>query len=259
MRKIFLFLFIVILAGNLIGCSEKQDHKSDSGLINEEDSISFEAEILETGDRLLVAPNEDSNEYKSSDKISVAFIDAKILNENGEKISKEDLKAGDFIRIAYDGSIAESYPAQITASEIDLMKESRIVEGFMALIDDIYQEDSGLNGEITMIAFDTTDWSVLTNMEKRMILSLVKSKYSMEVIEGTFDELAEEGLIDKENLHFEKGILIKLNKIEIKNEEKTINCSIEKWRSGKGAIGADVKAEYKESNWEIKKTNNWIS
>lgn len=55
---------------------------------------------------ILVSVNEDEDEIKSSDLISV-LLDVEL------KDSITDLKVGDEVRVYYDGSIAESYPAQV--------------------------------------------------------------------------------------------------------------------------------------------------
>lgn len=67
----------------------------------------FDATVLEiNGKSIFVQPVEGSNELKSADKISFSL----------DKLDSGDLpeiKVGDKIRITYDGTIAESYPAQL--------------------------------------------------------------------------------------------------------------------------------------------------
>lgn len=114
MKKInYTIVAIVLLIGMFTGCSRKEDNY-----------VSFEAEILETGNRLLVAPDEESGEYKSSDKISVGIQKTEITDGKGEGLNPEELNVGDFIRIFYDGNIMLSYPAQINAAGIELMNNS---------------------------------------------------------------------------------------------------------------------------------------
>lgn len=219
----------------------------------------FEAEIIEAGERLLIAPDENSDVYRSSDRISAAIKDTVIFNSDGKVMDAKDLKRGDIIRTYFNGSIDESYPAQITATRIDLIRHNNIIDAYMGLIDDIYQVDSGLNGDISMIAFDTSGWAGVTETDKEIILSLVKEKYGHDIVEGTFDELAEQGLIDKKNLFFEKGILIKINNMEYDKEDEEFTCAISKWRSGDGAYGYDVTAEFDGTVWKMKRKNEWIS
>lgn len=67
----------------------------------------FTAVVTEVYDKeILVAVDKDQDEYKSSDKIIVS-LDVKL------KDKLVSFKAGDKVRIFYDGNILESYPAQI--------------------------------------------------------------------------------------------------------------------------------------------------
>jgi hypothetical protein len=155
--------------------------------------------------------------------------------------------------------IAESYPAQITATAVEVIDHNLLIDGYLALIDDVYQEDSGLNSEITMIALDTTGWVELTEIEKEIIITQMKEIYEMDIIEGTFDELAEQGLIDEENLYFPEGVLIKIKEMVYNDKKETITCKIDKWRGGLGAIGWDATAKYLNEEWVITRDNMWIS
>lgn len=77
----------------------------------------FEATILEIKDNyLLVEPVEGSSELKSADQIIVPM---KNMNPSPEP------EVGDIIEIKYDGTIAESYPVQITeVYSIRVVKEA---------------------------------------------------------------------------------------------------------------------------------------
>ncbi|MDD4111747.1 MAG: DUF3221 domain-containing protein [Herbinix sp.] len=281
MKKIGLFILMLLIFGIiLIGCNNQtplKDGANDNGVINNEDINNddatndkatkddnvkyrvFEATVINSVEGLLISPDKDTVAYKSSDKIYVATNDAEIFDDENNIADLDILKPGDRIRISYDGLIEESYPAQITADKIELIGHNYVIDGFLALIDDIYQEDVGLNGGITMIGFDTTDWTMISEIETEIILANVKEKYRLEVIVGTFDELAEQELIDKDNLYFENGILIEINDIEINNDKDKIKCSIKKWRSGLGAIGWDAEAKLDKDTWEIKRKAMWIS
>lgn len=281
MKRIgLLILMLLITSGSLMGCKKDtpiidEGSKIDSSIDNNEDikDISdstniddvadeyqiFEADVIESGEWLLIAPDVDSTEYTSSDKISVATIETEIIDEKGNVIEVNILEPGDRIKVLYNGVIAESYPAQITAAKIELLGHNYIVDGFFALIDDVYQDDSALNSDITMIAFDTRGWTSLSKAETDIILAMAQDKYELEIVKGSFDELAEQGLIDKENLYFENGIIIEMEDITINNNRDKIKCSIRKWRSGLGAIGWDAEAKLIKEEWKISRDNMWIS
>ena len=104
---------------------------------NEKEYVSFVAKVMEINDsNYLVEPLENTNEAKSSDRISVGISNVKEI--------PNDIKVDDYIEIFYNGMILESYPAQINASEIKttnnkfiLIKQLEVIEmkedGFIAL------------------------------------------------------------------------------------------------------------------------------
>ncbi len=269
MKKIIKLLSILMIAIIVLGGCGTKEEVPDQGEPSTadqtpsgegEETYSFQAEIIEVGTTLLITPGEDSNEARSSDKIAVSFGDATLVDEKGLTIASEELLVGDILVITYNGVILESYPAQITASRIEKIDHNNLIDGYLALIDDIYREDDGLNSDIKTIAFDTSAWINLTDIEKEMIFAKVKEAYGLEVIEGTFEELTEQGIIDKENLFFPEGVLIEISELAYDENKEEITCAISKWRSGLGAIGAsEVTAVLVDGNWEITKDGNWIS
>lgn len=266
---IFVLAFIFMFAG--CGVSEpnrpgnKADQnptkRSDTEEINtSEDTFSFNAEVMNTKKGLLITPDPNSNEYKSSDQITVNTADSTIEDDTGNNITVNELKPGDIIEITYNGIILESYPAQIKVSDIKVKGHNILIDGYLAIINEIYQEDSGLNSDMEILALDTTGWAEITKPEKDIIIGEINKRYGVEVKDGSFDELAKDGLIDKKKLYFKKGILIKLKIKKYEKEKKQITFSIEKWKGGLGAIGwDDAKAKYKNSKWKIIKNKEWIS
>lgn len=274
-RRWRVFRIILLIAIIALGCSPQENLKvsskpmvsSEPGVSIEENiseepqqGITFRAEVLDTENGLLVAPDEDSNEFLSSDRMMVHMGNAGLVGKDGTAITGEQLKFGDIVLISYNGTIAESYPAQITAIKVEVIDHDELTEGYLKLIDDIYQEDEGLNGDIEMIALDTTDWIEADRVRKSLIFEKVKSAYGYEVIEGTHDELVEQGLIEEDGLYFPKGILIKISNMKYHTEKHTITCAISKWRSGLGAVGSDaVTAKLHNGEWKVTKESTWIS
>lgn len=274
MRTFKMLLSIVIITILVTGCGTKDNSGNSvnpgdgdvsakikpTDINTETEGVQFKAEIIQNKDGLLVAPDKASNEYKSSDKMTVHLINTVITNQNGETISKDDFKVGDRITITYNGMIEESYPAQIGASKIEVIGHNNIIDAYLAMIDDIYQEDTGLNGDIKMIAFDTSGWIELEPYEKQMLFDLLKEKYGYEIKEGTFDELRAQGFIDQDILSFKEGILITIADMRCNEAKDEITYSIRKWRGGDGAIGSDkTTAKWNGTEWKITKEGMWIS
>lgn len=92
--------------------SESQAAKDVSSFFCEVDSVS--------GTNMIVVPDKNSAERKSSDKISLDFSKAAVTDEKGKKVSQDDIKNFSRAKIYYNGEIRETYPASITAQRIVL-------------------------------------------------------------------------------------------------------------------------------------------
>ena len=83
----------------------------DINYSNWEERHIFMGTILEVNkNSIIVEPSAASHERKSSDKIII------------KRVNTDNYKIGDKLKITYDGLIEESYPAQISATEIELIK-----------------------------------------------------------------------------------------------------------------------------------------
>lgn len=78
---------------------------------NEKNEYSFLGKVIESDSSyIIVEPNEDEEERKSADKISIG------LGEDNDAL----YMVGTNVKITYDGTIMESYPAQVKATKIEL-------------------------------------------------------------------------------------------------------------------------------------------
>lgn len=89
----------------------------------------FYGKVIEsTNSYIIVEPNENEEERKSSDKISIG------LDEYNDAL----YMVGTNVKITYDGTILESYPAQVKATKIEL----KSAENFEILFYDKYPMES---------------------------------------------------------------------------------------------------------------------
>lgn len=94
MKKVYA-AFLLVISMILSSCGIQKSAKS------------FEATVIETGkDYIIVEPAEGEDELKSADQIMVS---KKVSSKEGVP----DIEEGDRVEIAYDGAIAESYPAKL--------------------------------------------------------------------------------------------------------------------------------------------------
>ena len=108
MKKIILIILICgTIVLNITGCNsstEKETKKID-------DIHSFEGTIIECDEKyMIVRPNKNEEEYKSSDKFKIEY--AKEFNS---------CNVNDKVKITYKGMIDTSYPAQIGTIKIEIV------------------------------------------------------------------------------------------------------------------------------------------
>jgi len=103
MRKQVLVILVLSLILTVTACGTSSGGESE---IVGNEKATFQATILEIHDGYyLVEPVAGSTELNSADQITVPMTN---MNPSPEP------EVGDVLEIEYDGSIAESYPAQIT-------------------------------------------------------------------------------------------------------------------------------------------------
>ncbi len=121
-----------------------------------------------------------------------------------------------------------------------------VCELYLKVLEDLWNVDSGLNGGITQIGIDLSGLTHLTEEEKESVMNVFASKHNLPYIAGTWEELCEQGYIDKDNLYWEDGLFFSIGTNEdavwnlpaIKEGDSVPELTAfnaHKWRSGLGA------------------------
>lgn len=237
-----IFLFLVV------SCSPKASIPPPTGK-----TIDVKIANIAENQLLLTALETEELYLLSTDTLS-------IFDRKGHKVKPSALKNGMVITIAYEGAVLESYPLQLEQPKSIVIQKSAddLFQLYYTALNDLYGTDVGLNEDIHTIAFDLSQCSQLTTGEKSGLLYLFSQTYSMETLEGTYQQLVAQGYIDQEQLSFEDGILLTLS--DIKEQGTTISFSMKKWRGGTGAVGqTDCKAILQNGAWVYETGNWWIS
>lgn len=210
------------------------------------------ADVVETMFYGSVAAVEDGIAYLAGqdggELVSLPLQGLAIRNEDGDHMEAEALSGGMEVRVSYDGTIAECYPAKLSQPKTItvLERECDVVGLYRQAIRDIYEDDPGLNEGDTYAAFDLTEAGNLSEGEKDALIYLAGQDLNRETLSGTMETLTQEGYIDGEDLFFPKGVLITITDEEPKINGK-FSFDIQKWKSGKGAIlYQDCKAVWEE-------------
>ncbi|MGL5676701.1 MAG: hypothetical protein ACRDDX_09825 [Cellulosilyticaceae bacterium] len=197
---------------------------------------------------------------KEKGELFTVTLDTKLLDKDGKEIQASDLQAGQVVEIGYSGIVLEIYPGKMdTPDYIQVIDEGESLVGFYReVLEALYEEDAALNDGITLFAFDLDGVENLSEGEKDGLVYVMSMAHGFGGIRGNFQELCEEGYIDKEKLYFEQGVLFEIKTTKVKEQSFRFNAS--KWRSGLGAIGwNDCKATKEKGVWQYEVKDRWIS
>lgn len=198
---------------------------------NQEQEVTYRGKLIEKSEKgYLIASD-------GTEDILVVHVSKTDFMENGRRLKEDEIVPGMVVEVTFDGSVLDSYPGQIYASRIEVVgREDDMVSLYMNILKQVYKNDEGLNGDISMIAVDISGVHNLSKGEKDAILYKAWLLFGMEVIPGTFEELKEQGYIytDEDNFSsFPKGVLLEIETVEVEKDSFRFEAS--KWRSGLGA------------------------
>ena len=143
---------------------------------------------------------------------------------------------------SYNTTVNESDDNNVSINTVGSIQEG-ICELYLEVLEDLWNVDPGLNNEISKIGIDLSELSDLTEVEKDYVMSKFASKHNLQYIVGTFEELCEQGYIDKEKLIWEDGLFF-----SIKTNEDKSTFDAQKWRSGLGAYFFGQCTAQKDTN-----------
>ena len=150
--------------------------------------------------------------------------------------------AGTLVEVTYGGSILESWPAQfggVTAVEAMAGGFDDRCALYFQVLEDLWDVDPGLNSDLTYLGVDLSQTS-LSESERSAVAWAFAGRHGGELLTGTWEELADQGYIDRENLYWEDGILFSVKEKEepvyfMPEGMAAVTFDAQKWRSGLGA------------------------
>ena len=240
MKKIFALLLSLLF---LAGCSRTGESLSSKP--PEPDASSAPGETIDCRiscrmeDSLLLLPQED---------------------QQGQAMQPDALRPGMCVQIDFDGSVLETYPCQLSgATALRVTGEfQNLVPFYLDRLDELYQEDEALNSDIEKVALDLSELGNISEEEKEALRYLVECRWGKEAFFSSYQELCDQGEIDRDRPYYEKGIILSLACKE--ETQDGFAVSGEKWRSGLGAIGYhDAKVQWKDGEWTFEKGAWFIS
>lgn len=260
MKKRILFL-AALLALLLSACSGSVSCPAEDPMPGERQVIS-RYKIMDVceyeGNYSVLAVNWEA---ERSELTFVGIRDAELSGWDGAVLSAADLRPGMIVDVTWGGMVAESWPCQIHVDKVQVVKQGDDLVGLCRqVITDLWAEDSGLNGGAEILGFDFSTLTNLADCERTALEYLVSCDVGLglQYVTGTWEELCEQGYIDRENLYWENGVFLSITLEE--EGSGTFRFEAEKWRSGLGAIfftdctakrGCDGKWSYEIGGFAI--------
>ena len=127
MNKLFFMAAIILILLSAVGCNAEKSGNSDTNSPTEDEgnageSFTLKAVVKSTEEAGRIEVEVIESDYAFG--IYWALINDKtaFCDSNGNAISADSVKAGDTIEITYGGQVMMSYPPQIVASKISVVK-----------------------------------------------------------------------------------------------------------------------------------------
>ena len=170
----------------------------------------------------------------SDDGLYTVSLDVPVLSADGGQTDAA-VENGMRVAVYYSGSIAEIYPARPDGvTDVQILSDADDRVGlYLRALDDLWGEDTALNEGLEYLAFSLGGATNLSAGEKEAFSYLAAGKYGLLPVTGTFDELCDEGYIDRDALYFENGLMIELTVSD--ETEDGFTFDLTKWRGGLAA------------------------
>ncbi len=170
----------------------------------------------------------------ADDGLYTVTLDAPVLSADGQTTDAA-VETGMRVAVYYSGTIAEVYPARPDGvTDVQILSDADDRVGlYLRALDDLWGEDAALNEGLEYLAFNLGGATNLSAGEKAAFSYLAAGKYDLMPVTGTFDELCDEGYIDRDALYFENGLMIELTVSDETDDGFTFDLT--KWRGGLAA------------------------
>lgn len=186
------------------------------------------------GELLLAAQN---SEGEGLYRLTVGE-DTPLTLDNREATAGQ-LRNGMLVTVVYGGGILESYPAQfgqvIALQAVTAGQDDRCGLA-LGVFEDLWGEDPGLNSDITYLGFAIDEALLPCAAERQAVAWRFAELHGCQPLTGSWQQLADEGYINAEELYWEDGLFLSLTaEGEEAQTPDRLSFEAQKWRSGLGA------------------------
>lgn len=253
--KKYLILCLIICMAFLSGCGGRKDMNGPTK--NQESYLNEKYEHITL--KIIDGAKDGNLVLAGAEREAVYSLDARNIDIliDGKNSELESLEDGMPIDVYYKGDFKST--VQKNGEPVDITSFCSSINGhslgtkenpggtyydlsglYLKVLEDLWEVDSGLNGDIKYISIDLSKApGELTEGEKSAISYVFAKSHNKQCLELTFEELREQGFIEKDELYWEDGLLFSITDSQISEEQyfglRTIKFDAQKWRSGLGA------------------------
>lgn len=227
--------FALLLALCLAGCAAPASSAplSSGPEPGEESVLCRIADGAEDGSLLLAGQGENGGLYR----LNAASLPVTL---DGEEANASDLADGMLVTVYFSGEVLESYPASLyRPTRLEAVSEGADDRVGLALqaLDDLWSEDTALNENIGQLSV-YIDEALVPNAAERAAAAwrFAELHQLPSPMTYSWQELCDEGHVDREELSWEKGCYLELKGAEDAGAGEELRFNAQKWRGGLAAI-----------------------
>ena len=225
------WLLILVLCLGLTACNEQDLPLEETvEFIAPPGAATMSCRVMEEEDGNLLLAKVDGG------KAALFTTSCKDVQVKYQDPTRTEIQAGDLVVIGFDGDIMETYPAQLGEVEAVWVQ----AEGFddtaalcLEVFEDLAEEDAALAHGAKIIGLDLSQ-TALSPAEQSAVALLLEWDTGLTVVQGTMEELGDQGYIDMENLFWEDGYFLSFTETE--RTATALTFSAQLWKSGLGAL-----------------------
>ena len=250
MKKKWMVLSLVLALFTLCGCIARPAEGVIGGAdgptsvtvgeMQEPDSYVLICRVVEEEDGYLVLADTES----AAGVYTLNARDIPVVWDEGAVSSREkEIEAGSLVAITYGGDMAESWPMQpggVTEIRVLGYGFDDMCEMYLEVLEDLWEEDTGLNADAAMISMDLSETS-LSPSEQAAVRWLFENECRLSALDLSMEELDAQGYLTHEEngfTHWKDGVFLSITEEPLEdtyNGMVPVKFNAMKWRSSLGA------------------------
>lgn len=121
---------------------------------------------------------------------------------------------------------------------------------YIAALEEVIWTDTALNKSMEYISIDYDQTPALSDSVGQHIMEFLRTKYKVDIYNLTYEQLLKQGLYEGNPSNLQ-GILLRIEKVELADEQNETTLVVSKYRSNEGSISVKITLQYRDNNWMV--------